>query len=290
MNKFFIGLGWMLMLGTSQAQTLPLTDPVPGGIVILPLGPADSEKPEVYYNERRAMVIRDQLQWKAIVGIPLEALPGQHSISVLRKDAEAEMIPFSLQDKSYQSQYITLNDQRKVDPSEEDMARIELESVDILGALRTWTDNEHVDMAFAIPAKGALNKNFGLRRFFNEQPRKPHSGMDIAAARGTPVKSPAAGTVIAIGDYFFNGNTVIIDHGQGLITMYCHLNTTKVKIGQQVKTGDVIGAIGSTGRATGPHLHWGVSLNDARVDPLLFFPQFNPLANTKADVNSMGSD
>ncbi len=125
-------------------------------------------------------------------------------------------------------------------------------------------------LKFIKPAQGPYSSSFGLRRFFNKQPRNPHSGLDIAAEKGTPIIAPAAGVVINTGDYFFNGKTIFLDHGQGLITMYCHMKEISIKEGDFVNVNDMLGTVGSSGRVTGAHLHWSVILNNTTVEPLLF--------------------
>ena len=129
---------------------------------------------------------------------------------------------------------------------------------------------------FDRPVPGRQSSPFGVRRFFNGEERNPHSGLDFAASTGTPIKAPAAGKVILVGDYFFNGKTVFVDHGQGLISMFCHLSAIDVAVGQEIPRGGVLGKVGSTGRATGPHLHWNVSLNGSRIDPAIFIGTFEP--------------
>ncbi|MEO5703048.1 MAG: peptidoglycan DD-metalloendopeptidase family protein [Gammaproteobacteria bacterium] len=263
------------------ALDLPDADPVPGGIAILALNPvlndgdgspslAEAGPPQAFYNDRRVMVVHINRQWQAVVGIPLGSEPGDHVLKVQRPDNTIYQLGFKVYDKQYATQHLTIKDKRKVEPTAEDLARIASETKEIKQTLAHWTDQTDIPANFTLPVAGQPSNSFGFTRFFNGLPRKPHSGMDIAAPVGTPVYAPAPGKVIGTGEYFFNGNTVFVDHGQGLITLYCHLSRIDVKTGEQLQRGMLIGKVGMSGRATGPHLHWGVGLNRTQVDPKLF--------------------
>lgn len=274
--RFFTAL---LLLGLSplHAALPPHSAAVPGGVTVVDLGAAAGTAPVAHYQKKRVMVVEADGRWQAVVGIPLSAEPGRHQLKLKGRKPAA----FQVTAKNYAEQRITIKDKRKVNPHQQDLKRIRAERGRINSALRQWTPQDTVETRFSLPVAGELSSPFGLRRYFNEQPRKPHSGIDIAAPEGTPIHAPAAGKTIERGDFFFNGNTVFIDHGQGLVTMYCHMSRIAVKPGQSVQQGEVIGAVGMTGRVTGPHLHWGVSLNDARVDPTLFFDDFASLLAPK---------
>lgn len=267
MKKLIITL-LLVISHTVSAFEFPKADAVPGGIAIIKLNPT-GQMPKAYFGKKRILVRKNQSHWEAIVGLPLSINTGIHKIKVkLAKNSYFK--EFSVRSKDYATQYITLKNKRMVNPYAKDMDRIIREKKLIGKALRKWTEQNEVQTHFILPVEGRLSSPFGLKRFFNKQPRKPHSGLDIAAPEGSIIRAPADGKVINTGSYFFNGNTVFLDHGQGLITMFCHMNSIDVKEGTVVKQGDVIGKVGMTGRVTGPHLHWSVSLNNTRVEPKLF--------------------
>ncbi|MEP7246980.1 MAG: peptidoglycan DD-metalloendopeptidase family protein [Gammaproteobacteria bacterium] len=255
-------------LASAETLTLPKESRVPGGVLMLPIQAPSDEPPVVMLDGARAMVLRQGGHWLTIVGIPLSTEPGPLKISVERGRAEVEET-FDIQAKQYKVQSLKV-ESRVVDLAPADLARTERERPIIQGALATFTDEPPATLRLKPPVPGVRSSSYGLRRVFNGQPRNPHTGMDIAAPSGTPIKAPAPGRVLETGNYFFNGNTVLLDHGQGLVTMYCHLSAIDVKKGDVVKTGEVLGKVGATGRVTGPHLHWGVTLNRTMVDPQLF--------------------
>ena len=264
------------LLSTSQAARLPDAAAVPGGVALITL-PASGNTGSVTLNGKPVMVVEDGDSQIAVVGLSLSARPGEHMLEIMDTDTGTlRKQAFRVTDKQYETQHITIKNKRKVNPEKRDMQRIGKEQQLIRKALANHAARTPDSLRFQLPVNGPVSSPFGLRRYFNEQPRKPHSGLDLAAPEGTPIRAPAGGYISDTGDYFFNGNTVFIDHGQGLVTMYCHMSRVDVKPGQKVVVGEIIGAVGKTGRVTGPHLHWGVSLNDARVDPMLFLDEAPP--------------
>jgi len=275
MGNLFVRLQKLILLSLTAycitassflfAKNLPDESAVPGGVVIIPLGDVNTIKPKATFNKNQVMVTDYEKQWVAVVGIPLSSTPGEHYLVASDKKHR-----FIIKDKAYETQHLTIKNKRKVNPNKMDMERINKERPIISQALKHWNETDDIYLEFIAPVEGRKSSSFGLRRVFNDQPRRPHSGMDIAAPTGTKVIAPAKGKVIETGDFFFNGKSVFIDHGQGLITMYCHLDSISVEPGQTTNVGDKLGEVGMTGRVTGPHLHWTVSLNNARVDPQLF--------------------
>ncbi len=234
---------------------------VPGGIVRLRLPPGTGR---VAFAGKPVLMH----QGIAIVGIPMDAVPGPHELE-LSGTSGTRRHTFEVSAKAYPEQRITIENQRMVDPLPDDLKRIREELRRQLEQYARFTDRPLDIVPFVKPVDGVTSSPFGRRRIINGQPRNPHSGLDIAADTGTPIRAPAAGRVVMTGDLFFNGNTVFLDHGQGLVTMYCHMNAITVAEGDEIERGVVLGEVGATGRVTGAHLHWSVSLNGNRVDPVL---------------------
>jgi murein DD-endopeptidase MepM/ murein hydrolase activator NlpD len=255
--------------------TRALNKPVPGGVAVVDLG-TGAQAPKATYQGKSVMVVKEQgSRWLAIVGVPLTAKPGNEQL-VASDASGSRNVPFVVGSKKYPEQRITLKNKRQVNPDPEDLKRIEGELAVQVQAYRSFSPGTPSNLILDKPVNGPLSSKFGVRRFFNGEERNPHAGLDFAVPAGTPIKAPAAGKVILIGNYFFNGNTVFVDHGQGFISMFCHMSKIDVKVGDAVPRGGVVGRVGSTGRATGPHMHWNVSLNDARVDPAIFIGAFQP--------------
>lgn len=258
----------VLLIGTPLAGGPPTMlpfqpSPVPGGVALVSI--PGREAPKATYRGEPVLVRRSAGGWVAVVGIPLSAKPGDHTL-----EADGREVPFTIKPKRYPEQRVQLKDARKVTPNAEDEARIAKEQLLIAPAWKAWPDGITFPLTFERPTPGELTASFGMRRIFNGIPRSPHAGLDIRAPQGQAVRAPAAGTVVLTGDFFFSGNAVFIAHGEGVVSLLCHLSRITVKQGQAVAAGDLVGEVGQTGRASGPHLHWSLSLNNARVDPRIF--------------------
>lgn len=251
--------------------TLPENAPFPGGVIVKEV--KSEVMPKAYCGDRRLMVLPsdEKNSYYVVAGVGLNQKTKVPYKMMLQEGQMKRSFSVGLQEKAYQKQYITIKDKRKVSPEKMDMKRIGDESRRSREALALFTPQKFQSLSMIRPVDVTISDDFGKRRFFNKKPRRPHSGVDMAAPVGTPIVSPLAGRIVEIGEFFFNGNVIFIDHGLGLVSMYCHMNRFSVTKGQMVKKGEQIGEVGVTGRVTGPHLHWGVSLNGAMVDPRLFF-------------------
>jgi len=210
------------------------------------------------------LVMREAGQWLAVVGVPLSAKPGAR----LRLEGERSL-EIRVVAKKYASQKLNVpKEQAELGP--EQLAKYEEQRKHLQQVLRTFSESPPASIAMREPVAGRRSGSFGLRRIINGEPRSPHSGMDIAAAAGDPVVAASAGRVIDVGEYLFLGKVVVLDHGQGWLSLYAHLNEANAALGESVAAGARIGRVGMTGRTTGPHLHFSVYLNTAAVDPAIF--------------------
>jgi len=261
----------LLLLAATVAEALPRHAPTPGGVAVVRLGHAiqGDVPPSVSFNALPQPVVRDHGNWVALVGIPLTQAPGQGEITVERS-GRSERLHLDVRARNYPTQRLTIADDRLVKPPPELAARIAEEQQRLTQLKQHFSPAPEPDVNFVQPVAGRLSASFGARRILNGEARAPHAGLDIAVAAGRPVVSAAAGTVIAVDDFYFAGHTVVVDHGRGIVTLYAHLSRADVEVGQALRRGDRIGLSGKSGRATGPHLHWGVMVGGSSVDPRLF--------------------
>lgn len=253
------------------AKALPKALSVPGGVALIRLGAVStkSDAPRAWLGDQPVLVASENGQWTAVVGLALDLPVGAQELRV-DGGGQERILRFDVATKKYPEQRIRLKDSGKVQLSPDDETRALGEIATIQTIKRHWRKADDTETRLVRPVEGRLASRFGLRRVFNGEPRAPHVGLDLAVPRGTPVKASAPGLVLAVGDYFFNGKTVFVDHGNGLISMYCHLDRIDVQAGDPVTRGQGLGLSGMTGRASGPHLHWSVILNGVMVDPELF--------------------
>lgn len=261
---------WLVMLaallaGGAYAQGLPTADAVPGGIAVIPVPAAATD---AHFDGHRVMILAHDGKRYAAVGLPLDTAVGKQTLIVDTPDGQ-HSLAFNVAAKDYGTQTLTIKNDQLVNPTPKDMVRIERESKLIDSVYATFTPTLYAKLPFSLPVDGVRSSPFGTNRILNGEPRSPHSGIDIAAPAGTPVRAPADGVVAQTGNYFFDGNTVMIDHGEGLVSVYIHLQKILVKPGEHVHRGQIIGKLGATGRTTAPNLHWTVTLNGARIDPEL---------------------
>lgn len=260
----------------ADKPAFPRERAVPGGVAVVPLG-AGARRPRVSWQQVPVLVSGSRQGWFAIVGIPLSTTEKALTLEVESgaggpgSPGTRRKIRVPIHAHQYAEQRLNVAP-GKVTLSREALARHERERRHSRQIIATHSTPGPASLRMRQPVKGPRSSSFGLRRFFNGLARNPHGGMDLAAPVGTPVHAAAPGVVIDTGDYFFNGNTVWIDHGEGLLTLYCHLDRIETEVGRRVEAGERIGTVGKTGRVTGPHLHWSVSLNRTMVDPELFLP------------------
>jgi murein DD-endopeptidase MepM/ murein hydrolase activator NlpD len=269
----------LLFFCSQVIHALPQQALVPGGIALLHL-PNYTQDSKVYFNNQRIAVFPYKNSWAAMAGIGLSTRPGDYEFSVKHADGLKVNTKVTIKYKKYDEQHLTIKNKRKVNPNKEDSKRITAESKRKKNAKKQYSEIIP-DVDFIWPVTGRISSIFGLRRYFNEQERSPHSGLDIAAIEGTPIKAVANGTVIDSGNFFFSGNMIYLDHGQGIISLYAHMSEIAVRPGDTVKQGDIIGKVGQTGRVTGPHLHFAVLANQTLIDPVFMLPADGNLNSEK---------
>jgi len=252
----------------------PVHSPYPGGVLNVQINSAlfDENKEGIKVGQGPHLVCRSGLKNVNLISpIPLSIKKTKLDIALNNKIIES----ISVINKEYRESRITITNNDMVSPPKEVLPRIKIEASIIKAAKNINSFSNYFVLPMEMPTKGIESSEFGVRRFINGTPRNRHTGLDIAAPEGTDVYAPLDGIVLLSEEFFYRGNIIYIDHGNGLISSFSHLQKSLVKKNRKVKAGDLIGKVGKTGRVTGPHLHWEVSILGTAIDPKLFLKEIN---------------
>jgi murein DD-endopeptidase MepM/ murein hydrolase activator NlpD len=268
------------LLSLTQAPlrvNAPATTLQPGSVVLLTIDtgdPVPALRARVF-NRELAPFPTDGVTWQVLVGIDMDVKPGTYPVEIEAGPQRRTAYALAVKPRHFPTRTLKV-DPDLVNPPPHEMERIARETQqlhriwDAPASARAW------EGPFVPPVPDAANSSFGTRSIYNGQPRSPHGGIDFLSPAGRPIKAPNAGRVVLADPLYFTGRTVVIDHGLGVLSLFAHLSSIGVREGDMVKTGDVIGEVGATGRVTGPHLHWAVRVAGARVDPLSLLAALGP--------------
>jgi murein DD-endopeptidase MepM/ murein hydrolase activator NlpD len=258
----------LLLAPPSIELSVQSRTPRPGELVVLSIalsGPAHHLRVHAFDRDVPAFPVGDRA-WRALVGIDLDVRPGTYPITVAAGPANASY-DVVVKPRAFHTRRLTVSEAFVTPPASE-QARIEEEATLLAKVWQSTAGERLWTGEFVRPVPGAANSAFGTRSVFNGKPRNAHGGADFLSPGGTPIQAPNAGRIAVARALYFSGNTVVIDHGLGLFSTLAHLSNIDVHEGDLVTAGEVVGQVGATGRVTGPHLHWAVRANGARIDPL----------------------
>ena len=263
-----LALAFALIVG--QAETIGVSRvsrPLrPGEVVLLTIEARTGPVTVRAFDRDWPVYAVDPGRWRALIGIDLETKAGRHLVAIAAGSARTSY-PLDIDRRVFPTRRLTV-DPALVNPPADAAARIERETRELEAVWKASADEPLWRGPFVRPVPDPANSAFGTRSILNGEPRSPHNGTDFLSPAGRPVEAPNAGRVVIADSRYFSGNTVVIDHGLGLFSLLAHLSEIAVRKGDVVHPGDVVGKVGATGRVTGPHLHWTVRANGARVDPL----------------------
>ena len=238
-----------------------------GGIYLKEIS-QDEYNQELYIENQKILTWQHLDKFYIVYGIPYKSKTGSNTLVIKNKKNETiKKVFINIEKKNYDTQKIVVN-KKYIQPDKDTINRIKNDAKQLSQARNIWIDM-NPDLDFITPTKGATSGVFGTRRFYNGVEGNFHNGYDIAAVTGTPVIAPSSGKIILVGHFFYNGKTIVLDHGKGVKSLLMHLDEILVNKNQKIKKGDIIGRVGTTGKSTGPHLHWSVLMNKTYIDPEL---------------------